>query len=95
MEPEDFGLSRCSIEDVAGGDPAFNANIIRDLYAGRDEGPRRDLLLLNNGATLYVGGVASSIEDGIEKARENIASGAATRKLEEFITASNAMKPES
>lgn len=61
LEPEDFGLSRCSIEDVAGGDPAFNANVIRDLYAGRDEGPRRDFLLLNNGATLYVGGERKSV----------------------------------
>jgi anthranilate phosphoribosyltransferase len=94
IEPEDFGLSRCSLKDVAGGDPQFNAHVIRDLYAGKDEGPRRDFLLLNNGATLYVGGVASSIEDGIKKARENIASGVATRKLEEFIERSNALRSE-
>lgn len=94
IEPEDFGLKRCSIGEVAGGNPQFNAKIIRNLYAGRDEGPHRDFLLLNNGAALYVGGVADSIEDGIEKAKENLASGAAGRKLEEFIERSNAMKSE-
>ena len=94
FEPEDFGIKRCAIEHVAGGDPGFNAKIIRKLYAGEDEGPHRDFLLLNNGAALYVGGVADSIEGGIERAKENLASGAATRKLEEFIERSNAMKSE-
>ena len=92
IEPEDFGMSRCTLEDVAGGEPQFNAKVIRDLYSGQDEGPRRDFLLLNNGAALYVGGAADSIEDGIAKAKANLASGAATRKLEEFIAQSNAIK---
>lgn len=94
IEPEDFGLRRCSLEEVTGGSPQLNANIIRKLYAGTDEGPRRDFLLLNNGAALYLGGAARSIEDGIQKARENLASGVATRKLEELIERSNTINRE-
>lgn len=92
IEPEDFGLSRSSIDDVSGGDPEFNATVIRDLFNGTDRGPRRDFLLLNNAAALYVGGKAENIEAGLKMAAENIDSGVATRKLEEFITKSNAIK---
>ncbi|MDP6560751.1 MAG: anthranilate phosphoribosyltransferase [Candidatus Binatia bacterium] len=94
IEPEDFDLKRCSIEDVAGGDPQYNADTIRNLYAGKDEGPHRDFLILNNGAALYIGGLTDSLEEGIKKAKENLASGTATRKLEEFIERSNAVKSE-
>lgn len=94
IAPEDFGLRRCAIEEVAGGSPQFNADLIRRLCSGREEGPYRDFLLLNSGAAFYLGGVACSLEDGMEKARENLESGAATRKLEELIERSNAMKYE-
>jgi anthranilate phosphoribosyltransferase len=90
ITPEDFGLGRCSLEDVAGGSPQYNAQVIRDIFEGRDRGPRRDFLVLNNGAALYVAGKAPSIEKGIALANENIDSGAASRKLAELVTASNA-----
>ena len=90
IAPEDFGFKRATFEDVKGGDPAFNAQIIRDIFSGRDQGPRRDFLVLNNAFALYVAGAAASPEEGVKKAQENIDSGRATAKLEEFVTASHA-----
>jgi anthranilate phosphoribosyltransferase len=88
ITPEDFGLKRATFEDVKGGDPAHNATVIRDIFEGRDQGPRRDFLVLNNAFTLYVAGVAKNPEDGLRLAQENIDSGAASRKLAEFAEAS-------
>lgn len=90
VAPEDFGLKRCSLKDIAGGSPAFNAQIIRDIFSGAERGPRRDFLVLNNGATLYVSGKAPSIKEGIEMSRSLIDSGAAQRKLRELVENSRA-----
>ncbi len=89
ITPEDFGFKRATFEDIKGGDPKFNAQVIRDIFEGRDQGPRRDFLVLNNGFALYVAGVASSPEEGIKMAQANIDSGAASRKLAEFAAASH------
>jgi anthranilate phosphoribosyltransferase len=88
ITPEDFGFARARYEDVQGGDPAFNAGVIRGIFEGRDVGPRRDFLLLNNAFALYVAGAAASPQKGLEKARENLDSGRALAKLEEFAAAS-------
>lgn len=88
IAPEDFGLERCTIDDLAGGSPERNAVIIRDLFTGRETGPRLDFLLLNAGATLYVNDKAASIADGIALARTLVESGAANAKLDELIAAS-------
>jgi anthranilate phosphoribosyltransferase len=88
ITPEDFGLSRARYEDVQGGDPAFNAGVIRGIFEGRDMGPRRDFLLLNNAFALYVAGAAASPQEGLAKAAENVDSGRALAKLEEFVAAS-------
>ena len=85
ITPEDFGLRRCRLEDIAGGDPDFNATIIRNIFSGVEKGPRRDFLLINNAVTLYVSGVVPSIAKGIEKAGQLLDSGAAMNKLEELI----------
>ncbi len=90
VAPEDFGLQRCALKDIAGGPPAFNAQVIRDIFSGADRGPRRDFLTLNNAAALYVSGKARGIRDGIELSRSLIDSGAARRKLEELVEKSNA-----
>jgi len=92
IEPEDFGIPRCELEEVAGGSPEFNARVIRDIFEGRDRGPRYNFLLLNSGAALYVGEMAESLEEGIERAREVIESGAAARKLGEYIARSNELR---
>jgi len=91
VAPEDFGLKRATFADIRGGDPAFNAGVIRDIFEGRDQGPRRDFVVLNNAFALYVAGVVGSPEEGLKLAGENIDSGAASRKLEEFAAASNAI----
>ncbi len=90
ITPEEFGLQRCTIADIAGGSAERNAEIVRDLFAGRETGPRLDFLLLTAGATLYVNDKAPSIADGIRLARSLVESGAAQAKLEELILASNA-----
>ena len=62
VTPEYFGFSRAKFEDVMGGDPQFNARVIRDIFEGRDDGPRRDFLVLNNGFALYAAGTAADTE---------------------------------
>lgn len=91
VTPEDFGFKRAKIEDIKGGDPQFNAQVIRDIFEGRDQGPRRDFLVLNNGFTLYVAGAAGSPEEGMRMAQANIDSGEASRKLAEFAEASQSV----
>lgn len=88
VTPEDFGLQRCRIEDITGGTPQENARIIRDIFTGVETGPRRDMVLLNTGATLYVNDKADSIGAGVELARHLLDSGAGLAKLEELIAAS-------
>jgi anthranilate phosphoribosyltransferase len=91
ITPEDFGFERATIDDIEGGDPAFNAHTIHEIFEGRDQGPRRDFVVLNNAFALYVAGVAASPQEGVTKAQETIDSGRATEKLGEFVTASHAV----
>ncbi len=81
VEPGDFGLAPAELEQVAGGSPEENAAITRAVFAG-EQGPRRDIVLLNAGAAIYVGGVAETLEAGIARGAEAIDSGAATDLLE-------------
>ena len=90
LRPEDFGLKRCKKEDLLGGTPAKNAQVVRDILTGKLDGPKRDVALLNAGAALHVCGVADSVAEGIEVAREQIASGNAIRTLDAFVRQSNA-----
>ena len=83
IKPEDFGFVRCKKADISGGDPKENAQVTLDILNGA-KGPKTDIVLLNAGAAIYVGGKAESIKAGIEKAKELIASGAAMAKLEEL-----------
>lgn len=86
--PEDFGLKRCNKEDLVGGDPEQNAMITIDILNGV-KGPKRDAVLLNSGAGLYLCGKADNIKEGVELAAELIDSGKAREKLEQFIELSN------
>ncbi|HRT27276.1 MAG TPA: anthranilate phosphoribosyltransferase [Syntrophales bacterium] len=90
VSPEDFGLKRCILAEIAGGPPAFNAEVIRNIFSGAEKGPRRDFLTLNNAAALYVSGKAKSIQDGLALSRSLLDSGAAQRKLQELVERSNA-----
>lgn len=87
LQPEDFGLARVSKQELTGGSPADNARITRAILAGA-QGPKRDTVLLNSGAALYLGDKADSIGQGIDLARHLIDSGQAAAKLEAFIQAS-------
>lgn len=87
ITPEQFGLTRGQKSDVVGGTPAENAQITRDILAGKLTGPKRDAVLMNAGAGLYVAGKADSLADGIKLAAELIDSGKALAKLEEFAKA--------
>lgn len=81
ITPEDAGLNSCSIDDLSGGDPEENAAILMDILEG-NLGPRRDMVLMNSGAVIYLAGVTDSLKDGVHVAAESIDSGAALRKLE-------------
>ena len=87
LTPEELGLKRCTKEDLRGGAPEENAAITRAILRG-ERGPKRDAVLLNGGAALYIGGKADSLKAGVELAAQLIDSGAADRKLDEFIKAS-------
>ena len=89
ITPEQFGLKRASLEELRGGDGTENAVITKKILSGEEKGAKRDIVLLNAGATLYVGGAASTIEDGITLAKEAIDSGKATGKLAELVKVSN------
>jgi anthranilate phosphoribosyltransferase len=88
IRPEDFGFAACQRSELVGGTPAENAEITRRILDG-ERGPKRDVVLLNAGAGLYISGKAESIADGILIAAKLIDNGEAKAKLEEFIAASN------
>ena len=87
LTPEELGLARCTKEDLRGGAPEENAAITRAILRG-ERGPKRNAVLLNGGAALYIGGKADSLRSGVELAAKLIDSGAADKKLDEFIRAS-------
>lgn len=88
ITPEEFGLTRCQKSDLVGGTPSENAAITRSILAG-EKGPKRDAVLLNAGAALYIAQKADSIADGIQLAAHLIDSGKAAQVLEQFIALSN------
>ncbi len=90
ITPEQFGLQKSNPGDLTGGTPEENAEITRRILKGEERGPKRDCVLLNAGAGLYIGGAASSMEEGIKLAAELIDSGKAYAKLEEVIKDTNA-----
>jgi anthranilate phosphoribosyltransferase len=81
LTPTDLGLERADIAEVAGGQPEENATDMRAIVQGEADGPKRDIILANAGAALYVAGEADSLEAGVDLARETIDSGAAAEKL--------------
>ena len=89
VTPEDFGFARCEKSDVRGGTPAENAQTTRDILAGVERGPKRDIVVLNAGAALFTAGAAASIADGVKLAAETIDSGKALATLEAYIAATN------
>ena len=89
IAPEDFGLARCTLEDIKTGTPQANAQCIRDVFSGRLTGPRRDAIVFNAAGALMIGGRADGYKEGIALAAELIDSGAAARKLQALSEASH------
>jgi len=87
LDPEKYGLSLCTVDDLRGGSPRVNAQITRDILSGREQGAKREEILLNAGIALYLGLDGLTLEDGIKKAAELIDSGAALAKLDQFAAA--------
>ena len=91
ITPEDFGFERCTKDDLRGGTPEENARITLAVLNG-ERGHRRNAVLMNAGAALYIGGKADSMKDGIALAAEIIDSGKAFQTLNRLIEVSN--RPE-
>ena len=88
INPAQFGFSTCSKEDLKGGTPEENAQMTKDILSGKDKGPKRNTVLMNAGAALYIMDKAASIEEGVKMAAELIDSGKAYETMEKFVAAS-------
>lgn len=88
ITPEDVGLPRASLDDLKGGDADENAAIVRSILQG-EQGPRRDIVLVNAGAAIVAGGKAEDFREGIDIAARAIDSGAAQGKLEALVEMTN------
>ena len=88
ITPEVFGLTSCKKEDLVGGSPKENAEITKNILKG-EKGAKRDAVLMNAGAALYISGKADSLNDGIKLAGEIIDSGKAYETLQKLIEVSN------
>ncbi|RLB60169.1 MAG: anthranilate phosphoribosyltransferase, partial [Deltaproteobacteria bacterium] len=89
IEPEDFGLRRCLLTDLQGGNASVNAAIVRDILEG-NPGPKREDILLNTAYALLAAGLVEDVESGLEKARTTIDDGLAMNKLEKLVALTNA-----
>ena len=84
LDPNRFPLQTATLDDLIGGDREANAEIIRRILRGDERGPKRDAVLLNTGAALFVAGSARSMADGWEKAAQVLDTGAAWKKLQQL-----------
>lgn len=88
LAPENFGVERAPLSALAGGGPAENAAIIRAIFEG-EPGPRRDIVMMNAAAAVFVAGRAANLREGVDLATASIDSGAAGEKLEALIEFTN------
>lgn len=86
LTPEEIGIERSPVETVSGGTPTENAEVLRGIVSGDIEGPKRDIVLANAGAAIYVAGEEDSIESGAAQARAAIESGAARATLDDVTS---------
>jgi anthranilate phosphoribosyltransferase len=87
--PEDAGLPRATLDDLRGGEPAYNAALMHGVLGG-DKGPLRDIVLLNAAAGLVVAGRAADLPEGVAIAADTIDSGKAAAVLDRLVTETNA-----
>ncbi len=89
IKPEDFGFKTGKKEEIVGGTPEENAEITRGILGGQIKGTKRNAVLMNAGAAIYLGGKADTLEDGVKMAAGLIDDGSALKKLEQYIKCSN------
>ena len=89
ISPEQVGLERCELKELIGGTPEENAVITRDILSGKEKGPKRDVAVFNAACAIYLGIDGNTLEDAVRTARDMIDTGAAVKKLDEFIQLSN------
>lgn len=92
IQPEDFGMQRCTLEEIKTGTPEENAATIRGVFAGKITGPRRNAIVINSAGALKVGGKAGSFAEGIKMVNQLIDSGAAAEKLNQLCEMSNSFR---
>lgn len=90
IDPHDYGIEYAKPEDVEGGTGAQNAEIARKIFAG-DKGPKRDIVVLNSAAGIYIGGKADSYKEAVETAKRMIDSGKVIEKVEQLVEFTNRM----
>jgi len=88
LVPDSFGLSACKAEDLDGGTPEENAHIIKNILSG-EEGPKRDIVLMNASAAICAGEIAEDLKGAMRLARESIDTGRAEKKLNELCRLSH------
>lgn len=89
ISPEEFGITMATKDSIKGGTSGQNAVITREILTGKEQGPKRDIVLMNAGSALYTIGAAKDMQEGIEMARQSIDSGKAIEKLNQFIEFTN------
>ncbi len=89
VAPEDVGLARAAQSTLRGGDVATNAVIVRAILSGEEQGPPRDVVLLNAAAALVAGDLAQDLVEGLAQARMSIDRGHAMQRLEAMVAVSN------
>jgi anthranilate phosphoribosyltransferase len=92
IKPDDFGLHRGKREEILGGSAEENAEIAIEILKNEEKGAKRQVVLLNAAAAIFVGGKAKDIKEGIKLAAESIESGAANKKLEGLIQFTSKLK---
>jgi anthranilate phosphoribosyltransferase len=89
IKPEDYGFKRSKPEDIKGGSKEENAEILKNILQGKEQGPKRDISVLNAATAIVAGGKARSLKDAIKEAEKSIDSGKAMEKLEKLVFYSN------
>ncbi len=89
FNPETLGFKTCKLEEILGGTPEDNANITRDILAGRDKGPKRDVAVINAAVAIYLGKDNTTLEEAVKIAQDSIDSGKALEKLNQFVEVTN------
>ena len=89
LTPEQFGLKRAKKEELLGGDAKTNKEITLSILKGEEQGSKRDIVLLNAAAAIYVSGLAPSVAEGIKAAEKSIDSGKAYKTYESVVSFTN------